>query len=325
MPQRLSIGFVAPSSPVPSIEFKRGVARLKSEEFKTTVHPQCLKRSTFFAGTDEERAQAFYDLAVDPSIDLLWCARGGYGALRILPWLEEMTAQRGIPEQKLLVGYSDITALHEFVRHKWGWSTLHGPMPSFQRFDRIPPRYWKPLIKLLRREAEAHPAGSGGLRFIGKAPRKPIEAELVGGNLAVWASLMGTPYAPKPRQRILFLEDVGEGLYRLDRMVQQIQLSGGFEGVRAIVLGTFHGCTDVVPQVESSRPGKSRPLRPKLSLKAGIFEIFGGLGESLGIPVAYGLPVGHGEGHAPLPLGAQYRLTPQGVLVLQSWGWNRPT
>src|SRR5690348_12051998 len=102
MPRKVSIGIVAPSSVVPQVELALGVEKIREAGFSVKVHPQCKSRHFLYAGRDDERAKVFYDSAIDSASSVIWCARGGYGANRLLPWLERMTAERGIPEKKLL-------------------------------------------------------------------------------------------------------------------------------------------------------------------------------------------------------------------------------
>lgn len=333
------IGIVAPSNKLPPVEFRLGLKKLKEVGLKAQAHPQCGKHHFLFAGTDSERAGAFYDYARDPRFSVIWCARGGYGAARILPLLDKLTAENGVPGRKLLVGYSDATALLEYVRNRWGWATLHGPMPAMRRFCLQTRDEWESLQDFLqgeRRRGVKAPWEKVKLRFLGKTPQSPMEGKLVGGNLTVWASLLGTPFAATTREKILFFEDVDESVYRLDRMIQQVRLAGGLQGVKAIVLGNFLGCNDNVAKVlrrmpksdaerdrllESPAPEDLKPLRKKFKSVRAIHQIFGEMGDSMGIPVAWGLPVGHGPGIASLPLGARYRLNRQGKLELLEWDW----
>jgi muramoyltetrapeptide carboxypeptidase LdcA involved in peptidoglycan recycling len=167
------------------------------------------------------------------------------------------------------------------------------------------------------------------------APTQPIEAEIVGGNLSLWACVVGTPYAGKASGRILFLEDVDERPYRIDRMMVQIEQAGGLDDVRAIILGDFTNCDDesstcIKPLGPRENPRtlldnidqrERIPLRKVFTLDEALLEIFGTIGARLKIPIATGLPVGHGPNFNPLPLGAQYRLTPDGKLSLVKWDW----
>ncbi|MGK5082115.1 LD-carboxypeptidase [Bdellovibrionota bacterium FG-1] len=330
------IGIVAPSSKVPEIEFSLGVDKIRAAGFEVQVHPQVFEGHLFFAGTDAQRAEAFFEYAILSSVDVLWAARGGYGAIRLLPLLEKMTQKRGIPPKKLLVGFSDSTALLEFVRTRWKWSTLHASMPGLRKFCALPPHEWQTLLQWIRRKSVAHPFGRGTrLEFLGSAPRQAISGVVVGGNLTVWTSLIGTPYAGNARGKIVFFEDVDENLYRIDRMVQQLIHSGALKGARAVVLGNFMGCRDTVPSVLVRRPAAQDlermihspqeselgPLRPSLEPSRGIEAIFSEITKAYGIPIARGLPVGHGPEKVPLPLGATFKLSPRGALALMKWDW----
>ena len=330
------VGIIAPSSKVPETEFQLGLQRIREAGLEPIVHPHVLDSHLFFAGSDEARAKAVFDFAHDSRFEVLWAARGGYGAMRLLPLLDRMTAKRGVPPKKLLVGFSDSTALLEYVRTRWGWSTLHAPMPGLRKFCQLPEHEWKPLIRMIRGERSAKPWGALKLKFVGATPKSTIQGPLIGGNLAVWSSLVGTPYAGQARGKILFFEDVEENLYRVDRMVQQLLLAGAFQGARAVVLGNFSGCRDLVPQVLAALPSpRSRdrmisaptpaelvPLRPSMEAEYALAEIFSEVTRRHGIPVAMGVPAGHGPEKAPLPLGAHYALTPRGGFKMVKWGWK---
>jgi muramoyltetrapeptide carboxypeptidase len=334
----VKIGVVGPSFVIPEVEFRMGLAQIKEAGISTVVHRQCKKRHRFFAGTDEERARAFFEFAIDPRFSAVWCGRGGYGAARILPLLEKMAADRGVPERKLLLGYSDATALIEFVRTRWGWETLHSPMPGMRKFCAQTQSEWKSLVGFITGDRKHQaPWEKKPLKFAGKKPSLPVEGQLVGGNLTVWTSLLGTPYAPMPKNKILFFEDTDESLYRLDRMAQQLWMAGGLKGARAIVLGNFQNCKDAVARVLASEPKKESekkrllldprpeelvPLRGKLDADKEILRIFKDIADRAEIPLAYGLPVGHGPGIASLPLGAEYRLGRDGTLQLENWRWR---
>jgi muramoyltetrapeptide carboxypeptidase len=328
--KKISVGIVAASSTVPKVEFEIGVDHLRAAGFDVTVHEQVLEHHFTFAGTDERRAQAIYEYANDPNIDVIWMARGGYGAARLLPMLEKLTQSRGKPpKRKLLVGYSDVTVLHEFVRSRWSWCTLHAPMPAASNFSLLKESEWKATVDLIHGRRPANVWNDSPLKFLTRAPDEPIESEIVGGNLSLWASVMGTPFAPTTRGRMVFLEDIGEPFYRMDRMITQLVQAGSFAGVRALILGDFTNCNDednqclaapeagVDPRTLLNNPqAKKQSLRKVYQQPEAFQEIFA----YLPMPVAIGLPVGHGPNFAPLPLGAKYRLTPEGKLVLLEWG-----
>src|SRR4051812_8625042 len=120
MSRRMNVGIMAPSSVVPAMEFEEGTNFLRESGFNLRVHDQVMRQHFTFAGNDEDRAGALFEYAMDPQIDIVWCARGGYGATRLLPILDRLTAEKGKPATKLLIGYSDITVLHEYARREWG-------------------------------------------------------------------------------------------------------------------------------------------------------------------------------------------------------------
>ena len=333
------ISIVAPSSVVSQAELAMGAESLAAEGFDVRVHPQCRKKWLFFAGTHEERARALVEEAYSGSGDILWCARGGYGSNHLLAILDDETRKRGRPSRaKLLVGSSDATSLLEFARTRWGFSTLHAPMPGLRNFLLLSPEERRALLDWVRGMQPARPWGRmRRLKWYGRAPTGGVEGELVGGNLVVWNTLLGTKLQPRLSEgakKLLFLEDVTESLPRLDRAVRHLVDAGGLEGVAAIVLGNFLSCEDAVPKMLASVPRKwtaawlrqpparlLAPLRRTYSQAAGLREIFSAISAETGIPVAHGLPVGHGPGHFSLPLGARARIEASGEFSVRGWEW----
>src|SRR5436190_12879926 len=322
MSNSLRVGILATSSCVPQVELHMGLQLFHEAGFEAVVHEQCAKQSFTFAGEDQERAGALWEFARDESIDVLWCARGGYGATRLLPILRELTQRYGAPRKKLLVGYSDVTVLHEFVRAHWNWSTLHAVMPAAHGFTHLPAQQWAATVSAVRRQANVEPWAPHRLEFLANAPFETIEAPLVGGTLTLWAALCGTVDQPSAQNKMLFFEDLAETWYRIDRMVTQLLHAGAFDGARAIILGDFKDCNDEKTLVRKDRESDERiPLRRVYSQRECMDETFGKLGEKLKIPIAVGLPVGHGPNFWPLPLGAKYQLAGDGRLRLVLWDW----
>jgi len=330
----MRVGVVAPSSVTGQVELELGLEFLRAAGFDVVRHPQCGAEHFTFAGTDEQRAAAIWQFATDSSIEVLWCARGGYGAARLLPLLERLTAERGAPPRKLLVGYSDITVLHEFVRRRWRWSTLHATMPASD-LSAVRPDEWAATVDLVKHRRAKIPFEQQPLKLL-TDPRAPTQpAELIGGNLSLWASLMGTPWQPDARGKYVFFEDLGEPFYRIDRMFTQVVQSSGLDGAAGLILGDFTDCNDESstvlrpPEDEQAREAIRRdrksaariPLRRVYSQPEAFEIIFGEVGTRLGIPVLCGLPVGHGPNFSPLPLGASYQVTPKGELHLVEWDW----
>jgi muramoyltetrapeptide carboxypeptidase len=304
-------------------EFERGVQHLRASGFDPIVHEQVPTQHFTFAGTDEARAAAIYQFATDASIPVLWAARGGYGAARLLPLLDELTARHGVPqERKLLVGYSDVTVLHEFVRQRWGWSALHAPMPAERTFPTLDQTDSSAIVQYVRGERADAPWSHTALSWLTPPPSVPIHGEIIGGNLSLWQTLAGTPWQPSAAGKILFFEDLGEAYYRIDRMVTHLAQSGMFDRAAAIVLGDFCNCKDEDNQCWANAEGtEKKSLRRTFNEREAFDEIFGTIGRRMGIPIAYGLPVGHGPRFAPLPLGATYQLGADGALKLQKWDW----
>src|SRR5688572_21463249 len=153
----MRIGIFAASSIVPQVEFAAGADYLRANGIEPVIHSQVWAQKFIFPGSDDERASAIYELATNPSIPVLWAARGGYGAGRLLPILERMTKEPAVPPKNLLIGYSDVTVLHDFARSRWGWSTLHAPMPAASNFATYAPAERESLLALMRRHSPALP------------------------------------------------------------------------------------------------------------------------------------------------------------------------
>lgn len=318
------VDVVAPSGTVVESELLRGLARLKSAGFDYRLADGLLNRSFVFAGDDATRAAGVWNAAWADDSDIVWAARGGYGAARILPELERLTLEHGTPPPKLLCGFSDITALHEFVRSRWGWCSLHCDVPCANNFAVMAEEEWNATLAMVRGEARApaRPAWeSAHLSSFGPEHLIDLTGTLVGGNLTVFTSLVGTPYeSDRFGGRLLFLEDVSEAPYRLDRYLNQLIQSGTLRGVRAVIVGTFDDCDDA-PAMTTLPTGEKVLSRPKLETAEWMREVFGGFSHRTHIPVVGVLPVGHGPERAPLPLGAKYRLTGSGRLELIHWDW----
>lgn len=336
MPDKpITIGIVSPCSVTPRVELSLGVDRLTDAGFNVRVHRQCAKQHFWFAGDDAERTGALFEFANDPGIDVIWSARGGSGGPRLLPILDELTAKHGKPPKKLLAGYSDVTALHQYVHSRWGWSTLHASMPASDFYD-ISEAHFEATLALVRKQRVGMPWKDSRMKFLTPPPSSPITGTLVGGNLAVWNYLSGTPWRLRDMKgKMLFFEDLSEGYYRIDSMFNQIEQAGGLDGLAGIVLGEFRACDDDVAKVLKHKPApadiraalndKSKqetiPLRPSYGEVEALTETFARRGEKRGFPVAYKLPVGHGPNYAPLPLNAEYTLTPDGGFELVEWDW----
>lgn len=299
------LGITAPCSTIPQVELKLGLKRLSESGVDFRLDETLRARHLYFAGDHQKRARAFIKMAYDPEISVLWAARGGYGALNILPLLEEVSRRRGQPPKKRLAGFSDVTALHAFVSSRWGWECIHSPMPCFKEIPGMSGKLWRDL---LQKVLDDYPKGDQfKIRHL-YGPKSVSMSKVVGGNLSVWCALVGTGFFPKVAKQILVLEDVGETYCRLDRMVQQMSLGGVFDHVRAIILGEFYGCRDAAPEVLEKFPAiqsdwkKTKPLRPLVSWAKARDGMFRELSKKYRLGVFEGLPIGHGPKNLPLAL-----------------------
>lgn len=265
------VAVVAPAGPFNVGDFERGIARLR-DRYDVAVDPGIIARKGYLAGDDARRLSELQAAIDDPAVTGIIAARGGYGASRLLSRLDFGAL---MTRPKMLVGFSDISALHaQWARHRV--LSIHGPMVAAlgNDDDRLVERY----LRALEGEfVECH----AGLATItsGRA-----EGVLLGGNLTVLTALLATPHALPCADAVLFFEDVGERPYRLDRMLTTWRDAGAFAAVRGIVLGAFVSAHPGADQVSAADV-----LAERLS--------------DLGIPVAAGLPAGHIDDNVELPFG----------------------
>jgi muramoyltetrapeptide carboxypeptidase len=248
-----------------------GVAALR-ERYDVHHAEDIGARRGFLAGDDERRLRELREAIADDSVAAIVAARGGYGATRLLPELP-VSLLAGRP--KLLVGFSDVTALHALWARA-GQGSIHGPMVATIGREGAP---------VLERFVAAVEGGErGGFTGLTALARGRAAGRLVGGNLTVLAALLGTPFAPPLEDSVLFLEDTGERPYRVDRVLTSLRQAGFFAGVRAIALGAF---TDAAPGPDG------------VTIEEVLRERLG----ALGVPVVAGVPAGHVDDNHPLRLG----------------------
>ena len=237
-----TIGLVGISGALhePETRFEKMLEAIDALGYKVIVADSCREEYGYLSGTDASRAKGLNQMFRDDRVDAVVCMRGGYGVTRILDRVD-FDVIRANP--KLLLGYSDITALHTAIHEKVGMVTIHGPMPdrAWMEFDDFSRR------SMLRALTSTEPLGTL-YNPEGTAPKCVVpgrcEGRLVGGNLSLIAALCGTPYQLNPEGKVLLLEDVGEYIYRLDSMLTQLRLAGMFERCAGVVLGGFTNCTE---------------------------------------------------------------------------------
>lgn len=270
---------VAPSGPLDLRRLERGVAWLSSLGLRVEVGRNAMTSdpdAPYLAGSDAQRCADLQEVWCDPGVAAVVCARGGYGAARLLPLLDlEAMAVRG-SDPPWLVGSSDVTSLHTALRDRLGVATIFGPMAAAEVLaGEVPDETSREHLRAtLFGASPGLPAGTVVVPGYARG-------RLVGGTLALLASAVGTPWAGSARDAVVLLEDVGEAAYVLDRAVTQLLASGWFDGVRGVVLGSWEGCAATAAQTVTRRVSV------------------------LGVPVLAGLPVGHGAPQLSVVLGAE--------------------
>lgn len=295
-----TVALVSPASPASDPEgVDVAVEVVESLGYRARPMPNVARRDMYLAGSDAERAADLNAAFGDPGVDAVWCVRGGYGSSRLLPLVNyDVVRQRPKP----LIGYSDATALLNAVERLTGLVTFHGPNASESQTAYT-------LDGFRRVLSRPEPAGVVGApptfeRREGQAERQhrvrtiaggTARGRLVGGNVSVLATLLGTPFEPELSGRILFLEEVGEEPYRIDRWLTHLLLTGKLSSCAGIVLGKF---TDCGP----------RDFQPSFNGTWTWQEVAADRLGSLGIPVLSGLLFGHAADRATLPLGVTAEL-----------------
>ncbi|MEV7062789.1 LD-carboxypeptidase [Streptomyces collinus] len=298
-PPRLAPGarvaVVAPSGPVPEERLEAGLDILRGWGLDPVVAPHVLDRQReldYLAGTDEQRAADLQAAWCDPSVAAVLCARGGYGAQRMVDLLDWAAMRAAGP--KVFAGFSDVTVLHQAFATRLGLVTLYGPAAAGVDFLKNARAQGHLRASLFEPESvrtlTAVPPGGTAL-VPGRA-----RGVTLGGCLSLLASDLGTPHArPGARGGLLLMEDVGESPYRLDRYLTQLLRTGWLDGAAGIVLGSWADCG------------------PREGLRAVFADRLGGLG----VPVVEEFGFGHGEGALTMPLGAVAELdTEAGTLTL---------
>jgi muramoyltetrapeptide carboxypeptidase len=268
------IGIIAPAGPVLREEIQPGLDFLKSLGFEPVCSPHLFDRVGYLAGEDKARLKDLHAMFRDKKIKAVLCARGGYGTQRILTKLDYPLFSRN---PKIFVGYSDITALLFALFKKSGMITIHGPV--LRDLLKGEGRNATLLIKLMTSDELITVNFPGGTAV----KRGRAEGVVLGGNLSLICHLAGTPFLPAFKGKLLFMEEKGEPLYRIDRMLTHLLLSGDLEKCAGLMVGTFEECGEPASVIDLVRERCSK----------------------LNMPILAGLPVGHGVDNVALPIGAR--------------------
>jgi muramoyltetrapeptide carboxypeptidase len=288
------IALVAPAGPIlERDDLTRAETLCRALGYVPVLGKNAYNRFGYLAGVDDDRLLDLNQALQDPGVDAVWCIRGGYGVTRLLDRLDYAAITR---RPKPVIGFSDISALLNAIQRANGLVTFHGPvarasMPEFSR------QHFEGML------TRPEPFG-----LLGRLPAPPgilvpqehrivtlrggtAEGPLAGGNLSLLQCLIGTPWFPDLEGAILFIEDVGEHLYRVDRTLAHLRSAGALRRLAGIIVGQF---------TELDRAGRDGAL--------GFDQVLAHYFEPLGIPVAHGFPIGHIPAQWTLPLGVRARL-----------------
>ena len=238
------VALLAPASAVPENRLEPALEFVRSLGMEPVVYPSCYfaNRDGYLAANDTQRAKDINDAFAEPSIDGIWCSRGGYGCHRILPLLDlEMIGKN----PKWFGGYSDVTALHTAFNQVCGFETYHCTMPSTEfNADEFSLGWLKKALFGTLEGAVANPEN----QKINTLVEGCVTAPLCGGNLSLLAASLGTPWEIDTKGKILFLEDIGEKTYRVDSMLTQLRNAGKFEDCAGVILGAWTDCDPEYPE-----------------------------------------------------------------------------
>ena len=278
-----TIGLLCPSGYMPLNKAQRCIETLQQWDFKVVVGKTVGNQYNYFSGTDEERLNDLQMMLDDDNIKAVYCARGGYGLSRII---DNINFDKFIQHPKWIVGYSDITLLHAHIFSKYNIAGLHAPMAAaFNEIDESR-EYIQSIFDALTGKHQSYKIASYTLNRTGIC-----EGELVGGNLTLLAHITGTKSGINTKNKILFIEDVGEYKYAIDRMLMQLKRAGKLGNIAGLIVGSFTEIKD------TSIPfGKD------------IKEIIFNAVKEYNYPVCFDFPVGHTAKNYALVIGAKYKL-----------------
>lgn len=289
-----TIGLIAPSSPIQPNKYEKSIRNLKNLGFKLVFGKSVKKADGYLAGSDKERLDDLHAMFENPEIDGIWCIRGGYGSARFIPDIDFDLIKRN---PKVFIGYSDITALLIAIHQQTGLICFHGPVAAseFSSYtqQQVQAVLMQPQSTYTIAQNKENEENNDSL-FQDFVIRPGIASgKLTGGNLSLICSLIGTPWQMKIKNRLLFIEDIGESPYRIDRMLTQLNQHYDLNKAAGIILGVFLGC--------------ERKDEGSWTLRQTLTDRF----KHLSVPIMYGLSVGHIDNMCTLPLGIEAELNTQ--------------
>ncbi|MCL1936313.1 MAG: LD-carboxypeptidase [Defluviitaleaceae bacterium] len=272
-----TIGIVAPSGPIPDTKILKYCKKtIETIGFEPYFGKNISKNNEYLAGTDEERAEDINYMFKNKDISAIMCIRGGYGSIRILEKIDFDIIKQN---PKIFIGYSDVTALHISINQIAGIITYHGPMIAVELLNnKLDKKTYKYIFNTLTGKTQNFFDDINAKVLI----KGDFEGKLIGGNLSTIISTLGTPYEINTNGCVLFLEEVRESRYKIDRMLNHLKLAKKFENVSAVMLGHF--------STENEQNIK-------------VLDIFKNILEKMKIPCIYNIPAGHKLPNITLPLG----------------------
>ncbi|OQY04877.1 MAG: hypothetical protein B6I20_02270 [Bacteroidetes bacterium 4572_117] len=297
-----TIGLITPASPISPEQLEQATKMLHSLGYKTYHTEKVLFKKGYLAGTDTDRLDDMHHMFENKSVDAIMCIRGGYGTPRILPGIDYDLIRKN---PKPFIGYSDITALLQAIYKFSGLVGFHGVVGTSDFTEYTKNNFFEVLTNpsdelvissILPNSDEGDEFNPYVIEH-GKA-----QGELAGGNLALIAALIGTPYEIELEGKLLFIEEIGEAPYKVDRMLTQLILTSKLQKAKGIVLGVFNGCDFNDDDITAEN---------SLSLKEVIEDRLSGFG----IPVMYGFTFGHIANQAIFPIGIKAELDTESMTV----------
>ncbi|MCK4664041.1 MAG: LD-carboxypeptidase [Bacteroidales bacterium] len=292
-----TIGLIAPGWLITEKQLKESIEQITQLGFVPIYTKRILGKNGYFSGTDEQRASDLNEMFLNPQVKGIICANGGYGCTRILDLIDYQVIKEN---PKIIVGFSDITALLNAIHQKTNLITFHGPISRTIKYDYSASQFKKVVMNTKKKliiencteDLEKSTDKSEYNRYT-IASGNAI-GELVGGNLTIITSMIGTDYQLDFTDKIVFLEDIGEEPYRIDRMLTQLIETGELQKASGIVLGIFRGCE----KSDKSKAPNSFSLQEVIEERI----------KPLNIPAVYGLSFGHNKNNFTIPIGIKTKL-----------------
>lgn len=279
-----TIGIVCPSGFMPAENAATCIKTLESWGFKVKVGNTLGNQFHYFSGTDKQRIEDLQKMLNDTSIKAILCARGGYGLSRMI---DDLDFQKFKKNPKWIIGFSDITVLHAHIFQHYQIATLHAPMAAAFNSDGFKNEYVGSLKNAIMGLESNYTCVAHSFNKIGTA-----EGDLIGGNLALIAHLIGSHSSYKTRHKILFLEDVGEYIYNVDRMMIQLKRSEFFKHLKGLIIGGFSDMKDTTTPFGQD-----------------VYTVINSHVKDLKIPICFGFPVSHETENVALKVGIKHQLS----------------